>query len=311
VILIFGEVFPKSLATRYPLQVSQVIVYPLIVMEYTLFPIIWLFEKLLSLVIGHHIQAITEDEVKAMVSMGAEEGSLETHEKVFIENVLRFNDIPLEDIVTPRTEIVALEDDVLISEAIDFVREQPFSRFPVYRDSIDNILGFITVKKLFDYSTNKSMLNRRLGDVDLFEFIKVPSTMTIYGLFLSMQRSRIHIALVYDEHGGLEGIVTMEDILEEIVGEIEDEADKVEENIEMMSPRVAVVDGDTEIEDIAEALSVEIPSYDGKDTASWVILDFLKRFPRKGESVVIDDVKFTVQKMDSNNKKILKVRVEK
>ena len=309
VILVFGEIFPKSIATKYPVHVAQLVVYPLMFIEMALYPLVWLFEKALMVVVGDRIHNVTEEEVVATVAMGAESGSLEDHEKELIENVLEFNDMNVEQVMTPRTEIKAVDISTTVQEGIEIVGESPFSRIPVYEGSIDNIKGFLTVKKLLHYYATGDK-SAKLGDLDLYDFIDVPTTCKIYSLFLEFKKNNTHIALVYDEHGGVDGLVTMEDILEEIVGEIEDETDEREELIEHEGDSV-VVDGDVPIEDIERALDIEIPIYDNKDDINWVILDFLKRFPKSGETLVIDHLKIVVEDIDGSNNKITKVRIVK
>ena len=308
-ILVFGEVLPKSVSTKFPVKVSQFVVYPLTLMEYVLFPIIWFFEKALTILVGEHIHYVSEDEVKAMVSMGAEEGSIEKHEQEFIENVLKFDDTSIESIMTPRTVLDALDADTTVAEAIEYANNSEHSRLPVYNENIDNIIGFVTVKRLLSVSTDEELLKKNLRDIELYEFIESPTTQLVNSLFIEFKKKRTHIALVYDEHGGVEGIVTMEDILEEIVGDMSDEADTEEDPILVLAHNSIVVEGDVPVEDVQAALDVDMPSYDDKDLLSWVILDFLKRFPEKGESVVIDHIKLTVEEMDGN--KIEKVRAVK
>jgi CBS domain containing-hemolysin-like protein len=308
-ILVFGEVIPKSVATKFSVKVAQFVIYPLTFLEYVLFPIIWIFEKALTTLVGEHIHHVSEEEVKAIVSMGAEEGSIEKHEQEFIENVLKFDDTSVESIMTPRTELDALEAKTTVADAIKYANECEHSRLPVYEESIDNIIGFVTVKMLLSLSTDEDTLAKSLKEIELYEFIESPTTQLVNSLFLEFKKKRTHIALVYDEHGGVEGIVTMEDVLEEIVGDMSDEADTEEEPILVLAHNSIVVDGDIPVEDVQAALDIEIPSYDDKDLLSWMILDFLKRFPEKGESVVIDHTKFTVEEMEGN--KIEKVRVVK
>lgn len=310
-ILVFGEVFPKSIATRFPVKISQFIVYPLTMIEYVFFPIVWAFEKVLTLVVGNHIHSVTEEEVVAMVSMGAEEGSLEKHEQEFIENVLEFNDISAESVMTPRTEIMGLEIGTSLSDAVAFACETSFSRIPVYEGDLDHIKGFVTVKKLLSFSMDTNLLDKTLGDIELYEFVKVPPTKTIHSLLIDFKAKGTHIALVLDEHGGVEGIVTLEDVLEEIVGDIMDESDDHEEVVSVIDENSVSVEGDAEIEDIENALQVEIPSVNDKDTIGKVIVDFLKRFPAVNESILIDHVKFTVTEMDAETKRIVKVSVTK
>ena len=311
-LLIFSEVLPKSLANKHPVAFSQFVSYPLVILGNLIFPFVWILEKFLTKVVGQQINSVSEDEVIAMVSMGAQEGSLEKHEKELIENVLEFNDISAEDIMTPRTAIYALEDDTTVEEAIKFAAEVAHSRIPVYKKTIDNIIGFVTVKKLLALALDDKQLKKTLGEIDLYEFIKIPTSRKIYSLFLEFKRKRTHIAIVFDEHGGIEGIVTMEDILEEIVGEIVDENDEDEAaTIVRKDATTLILEGEAEIGDIERMLNAEIPDYDNVDQISWVILEHLSRFPKKNEEIIIGGAKFKVIEMDDNSNKILKIQASK
>jgi CBS domain containing-hemolysin-like protein len=186
------------------------------------------------------------------------------------------------------------------------------SRIPVFVDTIDNIVGFVTIKKLLSMSMDPTSLALPLLETELYEFIKIPTSRKIYSLFLEFKRKRTHIALVYDEHGGIEGIVTMEDILEEIVGEIVDETDQDEhEAIIRKDDNTLILEGEAEIGDIERMLNAEIPDYDNVDQISWVILEHLSRFPKINEEMVIGGAKFKVIEMDSNSSRILKVQAQK
>lgn len=311
-LLIFSEVLPKSLANKHPVAFSQFVSYPLVILGNLIFPFVWILEKFLTKVVGQQINSVSEDEVIAMVSMGAQEGSLEKHEKELIENVLEFNDISAEDIMTPRTAIYALVDDTTVEEAIKFAAEVAHSRIPVYKKTIDNIIGFVTVKKLLALALDDKQLKKTLGEIDLYEFIKIPTSRKIYSLFLEFKRKRTHIAIVFDEHGGIEGIVTMEDILEEIVGEIVDENDEDEAaTIVRKDATTLILEGEAEIGDIERMLNAEIPDYDNVDQISWVILEHLSRFPKKNEEIIIGGAKFKVIEMDDNSNKILKIQASK
>lgn len=308
-LLIFGEVLPKSLATKNSVRFAQFVVYPLLALEYIAFPIVWIFEKALTALVGEHINEVSEEEVKAMVSMGAEDGTLEKHEQEFIVNVLEFNDMNAVEIMTPRTEIDALEASSTLEEAIEFAIETSHSRIPVYKEQIDNIIGFITVKKMLQYAKDKSNLNKPVGDFDLYEFIKVPASRNTHSLLREFKKKRRHIALVFDEHGGIEGIVTLEDVLEEIVGDISDEDDEIETPIVDMKDGSFICEGDVEIGDLRDRMKIEIANYEDKDHINWLILDYLKRFPTLHEVVEIGNAKFEIQHMDKESNRIEKVKV--
>lgn len=308
-LLIFGEVLPKSLATKNSVRFAQFVVYPLLALEYLAFPIVWIFEKALTALVGEHINEVSEEEVKAMVSMGAEDGTLEKHEEEFIVNVLEFNDMNAVEIMTPRTEIDAIEANSTLEEAIEFAIETSHSRIPVYREQIDNIIGFITVKRMLQFAKDKSNHGKPVGDFDLYEFIKVPASRNTHSLLREFKKKRRHMALVFDEYGGIEGIVTLEDVLEEIVGDISDEDDEIETPIIEMKDGSLICEGDVELGDIRDKIKIEIPHYEDKDHLNWIVLDFLKRFPAIHEVIEIGNAKFEVQEMDKESNRIDKVKI--
>ena len=311
-LLIFGEILPKSFAAKHAARVSQFVVYPLLAIEYVFFPIVWLLEKGLMKVTGDHIYTVSEEEVKAMVSMGAEDGTLDAHEKELIENVMEFNDMSVSDVMTPRNEIFSLDAESKISDILETVISEGFSRIPVYTENTDDVQGFVTVKNILNEVSNPSNLQKLIGQVPTYDFIRVPMTKSIYSLFLDFKKKKTHMALVYNEFGVLEGLVTMEDILEEIVGDISDETDSGNDvDVKKISESSAILSPKATIGDIEKALGVEIPEYENFQNISFVILDILKRFPEKNEVVELHDLELEIQEMDKNKSAILKIKAKK
>lgn len=228
-ILIFGEITPKSLAHRYNNSFSLFIAPFIIVLEKIFLPFIWLLEKFLHSVMKltgspGHPNIMTEDEIKAMVSLGAEEGALEKHEQEFIENILEFNDIQVKEVMTPRRDIKALPLDTSVGKAAKYVAKHMHSRFPVYKDNLDTIVGILGVKEILE-ALSKSKDAVALSDLPLLPVLQTPETRKIHHLFKDFQKKRVHMAVVTRKNGSTAGVVTMENLLEEIVGEIEDEYD--------------------------------------------------------------------------------------
>lgn len=311
-LLIFGEILPKSFAAKHASRVSQLVIYPLLAIEYIFFPIVWLLEKGLMKVTGDHIYTVSEEEVKAMVSMGAEDGTLDAHEKELIENVMEFNDMSVSDVMTPRNEIFALDAEQKISEVLEEIITEGFSRIPLYKESQDEVFGFVTVKSILNEVSNPNNLNKFIGQIPTYDFIRVPMTKSIYSLFLDFKKHKTHMALVYNEFGVLEGLVTMEDILEEIVGDISDESDVTTEvDVKKISENSAILSPKATIGDIEKALNVEIPEYENFQNISFVILDQLKRFPEKNEIIELHDLELEIQEMDKNKSAILKIKAKK
>ncbi len=311
-LLIFGEILPKSFAAKHATRVSQLVIYPLLMIEYIFFPIVWLLERGLMKVTGDHIYTVSEEEVKAMVSMGAEDGTLDAHEKELIENVMEFNDMSVSDVMIPRNEIFSLQSDQSISDVLESIIAEGFSRIPVYNEDQDDVLGFITVKTILNEISNPKNVSKTLGTIPHYEFIRVPMTKSIYSLFLDFKKKKTHMALVYNEFGVLEGLVTMEDILEEIVGDISDESDSIEDqDLQKITANSAILSPKATIGDLEKAFDVEIPEYDNFQNISFVILDILKRFPDKHEVVTLHDLELEIQEMDKNKSAILKIKAKK
>jgi putative hemolysin len=311
-ILIFGEIVPKSFATSYAKSLSRVMAMPLLVLFWIFTPAVWLLDglvKILLFVSGRKKEShVTEDELKAFVSIGAEEGAIEDDERELIENVLEFNDIRVRDIMVPRVNIQALPETATIHDAAEFVFEHHHSRIPVYKGSIDKMVGLLTVKTLLQHLHKKEMKNK-LKDLDLLEPFMIPGSKKINSLFNEFQKRRTHLAIVLDEHGGTMGLITLEDILEEIVGEIVDEFDEDEKSeVTLIGKTELEATGKAEIEEINDALKIRIPCQDHK-TISYYITEKLGRFPRRGEEIKGKGYTITVDEMEKHT--ITKVTIVK
>ncbi|MBD3156788.1 DUF21 domain-containing protein, partial [Candidatus Peregrinibacteria bacterium] len=311
-ILIFGEITPKSFATKYSVRLSLIAARPLYIMQILFSPIIWFLDKIVSFLIkrlGSDIaeQQVSEEEIKAIIDIGAEEGSILKAEKELLQNVLRFNDIKVEDVMTPRVSIDALPIESTLQETIDFVIRKSHSRIPVYKETIDHIVGIITLKDVLILS-EKHHAHKKLENVELKKPIVVPRSKKIDILFKEFQHARTHLAIVIDEYGGTAGIVTLEDLLEEIVGEIIDESDIEEMPIKKVSDYEIIAHGITKLEDINDYLNIKIRGNE-KDPISGYILDKLHRFPQEGEKIKLPHATVKILKMHDN--KIVRVRIEK
>lgn len=309
-ILIFGEITPKSFATKYSLKLSLFFAQPLYILQKILLPILWIFEgfiKFLMKYLGGNATSenLTEEEIKALVDISAEEGSIQKREKELIKNVLSFNDIHVEEVMTPRVSIEALPMDTTLQEATDFVIKKSHSRIPVYNERIDNIVGIVTIKDILTF-TEEYNANKKLENIELKKPLKVPVSKKIDVLFHEFQKKRTHIAIVIDEHGGTAGLVTLEDLLEEIVGEIIDESDIEEIPIEKVSDYEINVHGATKLANVNDYLGVKVKGNE-KESISALVLDKLNRFPKEGEVISFPNAKIMITKMHEN--KIHQVRV--
>ncbi len=314
VILIFGEIIPKTFSQQHSVMVALFVAPPLYLLSILFTPLIWVLDGIVKgflFITGklHKEKNVTEDELKAFVSLGAEEGSIEKDEQELIENVLEFGDTRVEEIMVPRVQIQALSLDSTFRETVDFVMQHHHSRIPVYRETIDNIVGVLTVKDLLRY-VRRGRPEETLWTIPLLEPLRVPGSKKINDLFAEFQKRRVHLAIVLDEHGGTRGLITLEDILEELVGEIEDEFDKEAkpQNIRKIGTMEVEATGKATIEEINEALDIKIPGADHR-TISYYVTETLGHFPKRGEVIEGDGFTVTVDEMRKHT--IVKVTVEK
>lgn len=243
-----------------------------------------------------HQPFITEEELKTMVTVSHEEGVLERDEKVMIDNVFAFGDAQAKDVMTPRTDMAALNCEASYYDVVAYFKEEQFSRLPVYRDTTDNIIGILYIKDLIltDVTPENFVLSEVMREPYFtYEFKKTAE------LFEDMRQRHIPIAIVLDEYGGTSGIVTMEDLVEEIVGDIADEYDLQDIEIEVIREDEYIVDGGTRIDVVNEMLGINIESEDF-DSIGGFILGELGGLPEEGEVIEVDGTTFKVEKVDKN-----------
>lgn len=304
-ILVFGEIIPKSIATTTAEKISLIVGKPILFCMYLFWPFVWFFEKIAK-IFGRTEELISEEQIKTMAIMGLEAGVLKKEEKEIIERAVRFADVTVEDVMTPRVDMFTLEGDLNLTEVLSTITKCPFSRIPIYIENKDNIVGILYVKDVLKYiAENKKDI--KLKNLAKRPFI-VPEQMPIDKLFKEFQKRHIQIAIVVDEHGGVVGLVTMEDLIEELVGEIIDETDISKELIKRIDKKTILVDGETEISAINNFFNVEIPGK-GPETISAVILEKIGRIPKKGERINIDNLNLTIEEV--TEREIKKVKIEK
>jgi len=305
-ILVFGEVFPKSIATRNNLLVARIVIFPIYWMSIVFYPIL-LFLNFIPRLTGKikKTPSLTEDELMTFVEVVEEEGEIKEEEKEFIHNIFEFDDTNASEIMTPRGDMFALD----IDETPDFgkIGKSGFTRIPVYMDTIDNIVGIINIKDIFIHqSTGTDEPDiRKLMSRPYF----IPENKKLDQLLHQFKKRKHHIAVIVDEHGGVAGLITMEDVLEEIVGEISDESDKVEPYITRIRENEWAVLGKSEIDEVNEEISMNIPESMAYDTFSGYILDQIGRIPIEKEKFSVGGFSVTVKAMDGN--RILEYIVKK
>lgn len=309
-ILIFGEITPKNIASNNSEGVALRLAKPLSLMVTIIAPI----ANFMMLVINGVLRLfgvkvntaqpfITQDELKTMVTVSHEEGVLEGGEKKMIDNVFEFGDAQAKDAMTPRTDMVSIEDDYTYEQVVEAFRTDQFSRMPVYRETPDDIIGVLYVKDLLLGGVSKENFN-------LEEIMREPyytyEFKRIGDLFEDMRNKQIPIAIVLDEYGGTAGIITMEDLVEEIVGDIADEYDIQETEIEVIKEDEYIVDGGTRIDLVNEMIGTRIESEDF-DSIGGFILGELGGLPEVGEVIEVDGVTFKVEEVDKNRIEELRI----
>ena len=311
ILLIFGEIGPKIYATRasdtFALAVAPVILF----LSKIFSPVIWIVERVSpTLGIGKDTAepAVTEDEIKEWIDVGKEDGTIEQDEQDMLYSVLEFGDTTTREIMTPRVNVILMEDAISFEEAIRVFNETGFSRIPVYHDQIDNITGILNVKDVFSamVSHRKDSTVREI----MYDPMFVPETKKIDDLLKELQVHRVQMAIVIDEYSSFVGIVTVEDILEELVGDILDEFDKEEPGVQELAPGVHVVDAQMWVEEINESLDLELPTDESYETIGGLVIDRLGHIPQHpGEKVEIDNGRLTLVVMQMHGRRIVKVKI--
>ena len=297
VVLIFGEVVPKSLAKQHPENFAMVSAGILLFLMKLFFPVIWVLQqivKLFSRRLSKDSQpTVTEEELKVMIEEIEDEGVLNEHESELVQSAIEFDDITVDEILTPRVDVAAVEVTAAPEEIKNLIFDTGFSRLPVYEKSIDNIIGIINEKDFMRaYLTNKKVDIRPL----IQKVTYVPPKKRISELMKELQRERLHIAVVTDSFGGTIGIITLEDIIEELVGEIWDESDQVKQELSRVSEDTCRVSGDMNVYDLFEELDVDDVDYDGgsQSLSGWA-LDVFERIPSPGEKFEYKNLQIVVE----------------
>ncbi len=309
-LLVFGEITPKSYcnanATKVSLRVSGI----LLAFSYVFYPFVILFEKITNAILkmvgsSHHPPPITEQEIYSVIEQGLEDKALKKHERELVHGALRFDDIVIRAVMTPRIKMFVLPAKTLLFDALPLISKSGYSRIPLYKDTPDQIVGILHVRDLLKYlEKDEKMLSlESISRKPIF----VSQEQKIGNLLREMQGRQTHMAIVVDEFGGVEGCVTLEDLLEEIVGEIMDETDKMELNFKMLDKNTILASGDVEIDTVNEIFKSDISHGEDYSTINALIHDKLKDIPKVGDRIVIDSIKMTVEEVVNNQANRIKV----
>lgn len=309
VILVFGEITPKSLGNSKPIEYAKIASIVLYWLEKLLYPIILFFTVLIKKMIGKNRMIssafISEEEVRRFVNVSEEEGAIKESEKEMIQSVFEFDDIVVKEIMVPRIDMVCINKDASIDELVDLAVDKGHSRIPVYEDSIDDIIGLIYVKDLLQ------LLQKGKENLTLEDLIKpiyfIPESKQINKLLKEMQNRREHMAVILDEYGGTSGLITIEDLLEEIVGDIQDEYDLENKQINLINNKEIQVDARVDLDDLNEILPSQLLDEESYETISGFVLHELGYLPDEGEKIELEDITLEIENIEEH--RIQKVRI--
>ena len=312
-----GFKIPQHLGNRYcesfgyrTIGLLRILMALFVPLDFLIQEFSYLISKLFGADPAKTQEEITEEEIRMLVDVGNEIGFIEESQKEMINNIFEFDDTTAGEVMTHRTEIVAVEKNAKISEIVYLAINEGFSRLPVYEKDLDNIIGLIYVKDLLCLVGCNSSEDFKIADF-IRTVLFVPESTKCRALFAEFKKSKAHMAVVVDEYGGTAGIVSMEDILESIVGEIEDEYDEQEEDIQKIAEDTYIIDGTTDLEDVGSLLNISFEEDDDFDTLGGFIIHMLGRIPKDDETpqITYNRYQFTVLSMDE--RRIDKVKVQK
>ena len=311
-ILIFGEITPKTYCNANAAKVAVKNSRILLIFSYALFPIVWIFEIITKGMIkltgsSDMPPGLTEDEIKEIVKQGYKDKAIEKQESELVHGALNFDDIVIRSVMTPRTKMFKLNSKMMLFEALPEINKSGFSRIPVFAENTDQIVGIIHVR---------DVLKKLEGDekiISLEQIMREPVFVSqekrVSDLLKEMQGRRTHMAIVLDEFGGVEGCVTLEDLLEEIVGEIQDETDTEKPSFQRDGQNAIVTDGDIEIDTINDIFKSNIPPGDDYSTLNGLLHEKLHDMPKEDDKIEIGSLRIIVEKVSKNKPE--KIRIEK
>lgn len=312
VILLFGEIAPKTFGRGKSEKVAPFCLMILIVVYYLLYPIVKVFTIIISVVLGKnaHVgsRVVTKDDIEVMVEMAEEEKTMDSKQLDLLTSILEFPSIKVKDIMVPRTSIEAIKKDSSFDDIIKMVQDVAHSRYPVYRTDLDDVLGFLHVKDLAFMSTDERIA------FDVTKYLKPPffvyEHMKIQAVFDHMNRKKVHLALVKDENGLVVGMLTLEDIMEEIFGEIQDEHDDEEDGIPGVESESGVLVPSTiSLRDLYNEFDIKIPLNDNYSTLNGFLMEMLgNSFPKKGHMIIWDGYSFELVRVKNYEIKDVKIK---
>ncbi|SRR6266568_1863875 len=312
VVLIFCEITPKTAAVQNPVRWARIFIRPVRGAAWVLTPIVWSLSAITNFLVRlvggemkHRGPFVTEEELRLLVSVGEKEGVLEEEETEMIHSIFEFADTTVREVMIPRIDMVTLESDATVDQAVDLALEAGFSRIPVYEESIDEIIGVLYTKDML------KQLRQGHDTLPIRDLVRpayfVPETKKLDDLLREIQQQRVHMVIVVDEYGSVAGLVTIEDLVEEIVGDIQDEYDREEKLYEQISEDEYVFDAKISIDDFNELMNTNLEDQD-YDTLGGFLYAQLDKIPNVGDTITFQEMTFTV--LSTRGRRITQVRVE-
>ena len=303
VILVFAEIIPKSIAKKSAGKIAIKVAIPVKILVFILTPlsaIFVFFSNAVVKIFGGRIESIlpvlTEEDLKAMISAGEEEGIIEEEGREMIHSIFEFGDKMVREIMTPRVDIVSVEEETPVGEILKLIAHEGFSRLPVLKENIDEIVGIVYIKDIIAKEINEPEKSIKAKDIMRVPYF-VPETKKVQELMNELQEEKLQMSIIVDEYGGTAGLITMEDLVEEIVGEIADEYKKEVSEFQELPDGRYLIKGNVEIERVNDELGLDLPE-DKVDTVAGFILDHLGTFPEKGEKFQYGNYQFVIQEAD-------------
>ena len=312
-ILVFGEITPKTYCNANSTKIALKYAPVLLAFSYVFYPVVKFFEIITKGVVkltgsSNTPPPITEEEIKGVIDQGLEEKAIEKEEMELVHGALKFDDTVIRSVMTPRTKMFSLNSKMLLFEALPQINQRGHSRIPIYGDSSDDIVGVIHVRDVLKEleRDNKMASLEQISRKAVF----ASQEKMVSALLKEMKGRKTHMAIVVDEHGGVEGLVTLEDLLEEIVGEIEDETDLTRQaEFERVDQDTIITNGDIEIDTINEIFNTKVPEGDDYASLNGLLHERLQDIPQEGDKVEVDNLRIIVEKVSKNIPK--KIRIEK
>ena len=317
--MVWGEQTPKIIAIRYPERTAILVAYPMQVFAILTAPFVWIVDSVTALTLrllgikgttGAHGTIASLEELKAMVQQGGRVGLIEEDAQVMLNRVFIFGEMVVREAMIPRTNIIGFEGSTTVREFLATFRDQRHARFPVYKDDLDHIVGVLSIKRLLALIADQpDIMDQPLDSLGILrEPVMEPESRLISDLFTEMRAKHIELVIVIDEFGGTAGLVTIEELVEEVVGQISDEW-AVKPLIRKISEGIYELDAQLHVDDINEELGLTLPEDDAYETVAGLILHQLRRIPARGEEVETDE--YTLRVLELDGPKITNVRIER